>query len=114
MATRKKQKKKSDTQQMNDELRAKAGVSADDQELEKLFVEGLEDLNEFIDYVNEDAEQRAAEAKEAGNEEAFKNADEGQTRVGELGEAFLDIYSALGAALGIEIDDDDEEAEKDG
>lgn len=110
MATKKKaKKKKSDTQKMNDVLREKAGVKADNDEVEETYLEGLEALDEFIDLVNADAEEKKAAAQEAGNEEAFKNADEGQTDVGELGEAFLEIYTALGELLGIETTDEDDE-----
>jgi hypothetical protein len=113
MATRKKQKKKSETQQMNDALRAKAGVSADDQELEELYLQGLEDLNEFVDFVIADAEEKAAQAAANDNPEALKNADEGETQVGEMGLAFLEIYTALGVALGIEVEDDEDGAAED-
>jgi len=109
---KKQKRKKSDTQQMNDDLRAKAGVSADDQALEELYLRGLEDLNVFMDAIIADAAEKKAEAAANDNEEALKNADEGESDVGALGEAFLDIYEALGAALGIEVDDDDDEDEE--
>lgn len=108
MAPRKKKKqKKSDTQRMNDVLREKAGVTAEDEEVKNLYLEGLESLNEFMDEVIADAEERAAQAAENDNQEAVDAADEGETAVGELGEAFLEIYEALGEALGVETIDED-------
>ena len=104
--TRKKQKK-TDTQKMNDALREKAGVTADNEEVEQTYLEGLEALNEFMDEAIADAEERAAAANESGNQEAIDAADEGETAVGELAEAFLEIYESLGELLGSEAIDED-------
>lgn len=106
MATKKRQKK-SDTERMNDALREKAGVSKDNEEVEELYLEGWEILNEFLDDVIADAEEKKAAAKQTGNEEALKNADEGETAVGELAEAFHGVYEALGEALGIDVIEED-------
>lgn len=103
----KKKTRKSNTETMNDALRQKAGVKSDTADLEQTYIEGLEVLDEFIDFVNADAEEKKAAAIEAGNKDALRNADEGQTQVGELGEAFLEIYTALGELLGIETIDED-------
>ncbi len=107
MATKKRTKKKSETQKMNDTLRGKAGVRSDTADLEAAYIEGLEALDEFMDQILADAEEKKAAAIEAGNEDALVNADEGETNVAELGEAFLEIYTSLGELLGIEVMDED-------